>query len=106
MEPPFTFGARKRFILCGREIFPGDRVSVYPGYGIFPVLGVPPDYGAVAGALADDSLEPLTPSLSPQSFAQAVGLESASGRGTSPPRSDRVWGRRLRRERAGLAILP
>ena len=104
MEPPFAFRARHRFILCGRELLPGDRVTVYPGFGVYPVLNVPPDYMAVAEAFGNDALEPITPSLSAASFAQAVGLEPVAAPGKRERRSRRAWGRRLHRERAGLAL--
>ena len=105
MGPPFTFRVRNRFTFCGRTLQAGDRVTVYPGAGVFPVLTVPPNYGAVAGALADGQLEPLTRPVSAASFSQAVGLEASLSPGTSRARSYRAWGRRVHRERARLEIV-
>lgn len=106
MEPPFVLRVTEPIRLCGRLLYPGDRVSVYPGQGVYSLLHLPPNYGAVLGAMADGALEPLTPSLSPGAFAQAVGLDPAPVARGSLPRSARRWGAKLQRERSGLTVLP
>lgn len=103
---PFILAVAQPIRLCGRLLAPGDRVTVYPGFGVYPLLDVPPNYGAVLGALASGALEPLSPSLSVDQFAAAVGLETPSpSSAPSCSRSVRRWGGRLHRARSGLTLL-
>lgn len=106
MEPIVVRVTRRTRIL-GRLLSSDDRIAIYPGHGIFPILDVPPNYGAIAGALDDGDLELVSPSLSVELFAQAVGLEARQPSSASPSgRPSRSWGARLHRERAGLRLEP
>lgn len=106
MEPPFLFRATEHFRLCGRVLAPDDEVAIYPGYGIYPILNVPPNYGAVAGALGEGSLVSTTRHLSPDAFAAAVGLDPPPApRQPCASTVPRRWGARLHRARAGLFLV-
>ena len=104
---PIVLRVTRRVRVCGRLLHPEDRIAVYPGYGVYPILEAPPNYGAIAGAMADGALEPVTPSLSRHAFAAAVGLEARSpSLASALGRPSARWGARLHRERAGLRLEP
>lgn len=99
---PFVFRATRPYPHLG--LWAGDRLVVEPGHAVPVVLTrkLPPNYGAILGALEEGALEPVNPSQSVEALAAAVGYPVSSG---PAPRKwlRRVLGSGLRR--AKLRVL-